>query len=98
MAQRQDQTIEAEVDQYLSDQVTEHWSLQFWQVYYCCILFFYYFISDSPLYRIISFSIARCSLLQWILYQFKPPVCLLSESSPQAKKPWHLVNVALNQH
>lgn len=32
MTQPQDRTVETEVDQYLSDQVVEHISLQFWLV------------------------------------------------------------------
>lgn len=52
MTQRQDQSIESEVDQYLSDPVTEHWSLQFWQVCSFGFLIFYYLIislQDSKL-------------------------------------------------
>jgi len=34
MAQTQDRSVMAEVNQYLTDPLSEHWSLQFWLVGY----------------------------------------------------------------
>jgi hypothetical protein len=48
MPQRQEQSIEAEVDQYLSDPPEEHLSLDFWQV---CHIYSNTFHVDSSLYR-----------------------------------------------